>query len=78
MMTDKVIEKVMEVIHHKYSEKGSDFIFKSKLISKDIDLSPQIVGHALAEAVNRGYPIAYYTRVKTGIHTWKTTIGDKK
>lgn len=78
MLSEKTIEGVMVVLRRKYKEKGSDFVFKSRHIAKELDCPPQVVGRILADAVKRGYPIDYYTKAKSGIHVWQTTIGDKK
>ena len=77
MLTERTIEEVMVVLRRKYKEKGSDFVFKSKHIAKELDLPPQTVGRILADAVKYGYPVDYYTKAKTGRHIWQTTFKDK-
>ena len=75
MLSEKTIEKVMAVLSRKYKEKGSDFVFKSRHISKELNLPPQTVGKILAEAVKRGYSVDYYTKARTGV--WQTTFKGK-
>ena len=78
MLNEGTIEEVMVILRRKYKKKGSDFVFKSKHIAKELDAPPQTIGHILADAVKRGYPVDYYTKAKTGVHVWQTTLGDKK
>ena len=78
MLSENTIEEVMVILYRRYKKKGSDFVFKSRHIVKESGLSSQIIGHILAEAVKRGYPVDYYTKAITGIHIWQTTFrGDE-
>ena len=77
MLSKRIIDAIMDVLYKRYKEKGSNFVFKSKYIARELDSPSQTVGHILAEAVKRGYPVDYYTKAKTGIHVWKTTFKGK-
>lgn len=75
MSSEAALKEVMIILRERYKKRGSNTIFKSRQLARETNFSSQEVGQALSKAIKRGYPIAWYTRVKTsGTHIWQTTF----
>lgn len=49
----KEIRKIMQHLEEKYEERGKDFYFKSKQLSKNLDISKYIIGRAIIQEANK-------------------------
>jgi len=53
-LTQKYKKVVLEHLEDKYNERGKDFYFKSKKISKDLDISKYIIGRIIMKEATNG------------------------
>jgi YHS domain-containing protein len=73
-VSEQDIISVNKALETKYKEKGKNYFFKSKKISKEFGITPYIVGRvAMKEAMNGG-PVKLILKPIHGVCLFKTAF----
>ena len=74
--TKENILKVMSAVLQEAFIRGHNYSFKSKYLTKELDMSRLSIGKAISSAILLGYPIKAVTKSTKIGRTWKTTISN--